>query len=149
MKRILFVLLFFLSLTFFAQADSTSEFSKANFLYRDGKYEEAIKTYESILASGVESGPIYYNLANSYFKQKQIGKAVLNYERAHRLIPRDHDLLDNEKFVLSIGERLWPIGSLWQKHIRFYTINEMTIILAIILLAIAGIHLLGLYRNWP
>jgi tetratricopeptide (TPR) repeat protein len=47
------------------------------------------------LASGHESGPLYFNLGNAYFKTADVGRAVLQYERALRLIPRDPDLHAN------------------------------------------------------
>ncbi|TET21145.1 MAG: tetratricopeptide repeat protein [Candidatus Cloacimonadota bacterium] len=67
--------------------------------YRDRKYDEAIQTYERILENGFTNGYVLYNLGNSHFKKDEIGKAILFYERAHRLIPRDQELNDNLNFV--------------------------------------------------
>jgi tetratricopeptide (TPR) repeat protein len=43
---------------------------------------------------------LYYNLGNSYTKQGEIGKALLNYRRAERLMPRDGDMKFNLRYVL-------------------------------------------------
>ena len=42
---------------------------------------------------------VFYNLGNAYFREGKIGLAVLNYERARRLTPRDRDLLTNLEFA--------------------------------------------------
>lgn len=131
-----------------------SEFVKANQDYRDGKFADAIKGYESIIAGGLVSGPIYYNLANSYFKAGQPGKAFLNYERARRFLPRDHDLQANEKFVFNTLPNRAPQNmnvwdKIWEQHSRFYTLNEMIVIVMMIVLFLGSAHIVGLYLNWP
>ncbi len=73
-------------------------FQEANALYQDGKYSEAAKAYEAILKV-TPSPEVYYNLANAYFKDKKIGLAILNYERARNLTPRDRDILANLSYM--------------------------------------------------
>ena len=61
------------------------KFKTANQFYKEGKYLEAIKAYEEIVDDGgLESGAIYYNLGNSYFRLRNLGKTILNYE--HQII---------------------------------------------------------------
>jgi len=43
---------------------------------------------------------LYYNLANAYFLQVQLGKAILNYRRAAKL-GNDNDIQKNLTFALS------------------------------------------------
>ena len=59
-------------------------FFRANTLYTQGQYAKAIEAYEAVLQSGLVSGNLYFNLGNSYFKAGQVGRAILNYERARR-----------------------------------------------------------------
>lgn len=137
----------------FAVDISVPNFAKANSAYRDGKYDEAIAAYEAILTSGFESGAIYYNLANSYFKKQELGKAVLNYERAKRLLPRDPDVAANAQFAVSevksaVPEPLSAWEKLWEGHIKFYSVNEMALVLAILFLLFGAAHLVILYLNW-
>ena len=73
----------------------TGLFFRANALYSDEHYAEAAEVYEKVLATGVESGAVYYNLGNAYFKAGNIGRAVLAYERARRSSPGDPDLAAN------------------------------------------------------
>ena len=74
-------------------------FLTADKQYTDGKYDEAIQTYEKILENGFTNGYVLYNLGNSHFKKDEIGKAILFYERARRLIPRDQELNNNLNFA--------------------------------------------------
>jgi tetratricopeptide (TPR) repeat protein len=70
-------------------------FTKANQLYNEGKYEDAVDIYEAILNAEKESSYLYYNLGNAYFKQNALAPAILNYERAYRLNPSDEDINHN------------------------------------------------------
>jgi len=74
-------------------------FFKANQAYKDGAYEKAATAYEQLIRRGAVSGSIMYNLGNSYFRMNSPGKAILNYERAKRLMPRDPDLDFNLRYT--------------------------------------------------
>jgi tetratricopeptide (TPR) repeat protein len=63
--------------------------------YAKNDFKQAISLYEQILANEGESADIYYNLGNSYYKDQQIARAVLNYERALLLSPGDADIRFN------------------------------------------------------
>jgi tetratricopeptide (TPR) repeat protein len=67
----------------------------ANQNYEAGHYAEASAIYEAILESGLHHSSVYYNLGNAYFKQGELGRAILNYRRAQRLDPRDADIATN------------------------------------------------------
>lgn len=75
-------------------------FSDANQLYSDGNYAEAAKAYEEIIAEQPNS-EVYYNLGNAYFKQDELAKAILAYERCLRLDPRNKDAKYNLAFAQS------------------------------------------------
>ncbi|MEA3297510.1 MAG: tetratricopeptide repeat protein, partial [candidate division Zixibacteria bacterium] len=65
-----------------AQSD---EFTSANSFYKEKDYESAVGMYNRILAQGVESAALYYNLGNACFKSGDLGHAILYYSRAKRL----------------------------------------------------------------
>ena len=67
----------------------------AKALYEDGNYPEAIQIYEQIVASGVRDSRVLYNLGNAYALNGDIGRAILNYERASEITPRDRDIRHN------------------------------------------------------
>lgn len=75
--------------------------TEADKLYQENNFTGAIEKYESVLSSGLESAVIYYNLGNSYYKNKNIAKAVLNYERALLLSPGDEDIRYNLEMAKS------------------------------------------------
>jgi hypothetical protein len=97
------------------QADQKSYlFQKGNELYQKGKYAEAARAYEEILKMGYASPEVYYNLGNAYYKQHKIGLAVLNYNRALRLAPRDEDIRHNLDLVnLHVVDRIPAIPELF------------------------------------
>ena len=70
-------------------------FSRANELYLEGSFEEAILIYEQIVISGYHSAELYYNLGNAYYRSNKITPAILNYERASLLSPGDEDISFN------------------------------------------------------
>jgi tetratricopeptide (TPR) repeat protein len=83
-------------------SQARSLFYQGNTHYSEEKFQQAIVDYEKALSLGYESGPVYYNLGNAYFKQGKLGKAILNYLRAQRLMPRDADLKSNLDYVRSL-----------------------------------------------
>jgi tetratricopeptide (TPR) repeat protein len=74
-------------------------FQRAESLYQEERYLEAAEAYESVRELGIEDGVLYYNLGNAYFKAGQLGRAVLNYERARKLLPADEDVRANLAFA--------------------------------------------------
>jgi len=82
-----------------AQGAVDFHFQKGNALYLEEQYPEAIQEYEAVLHNGLESAELYYNLGNSYYKAGRLGKAILNYERALKLRPKD----DNIRFNLQLS----------------------------------------------
>src|SRR3990172_12167297 len=113
-------------------------FYKANTLYEEGKFDEAIVEYQKLLKDNVESGNLYYNLGNCYFKKGEPGRAILNYERAKRLIPQDSDLKSNYEYAGSLlKERPQEITKSWiekllDKSSRIVTIDWLTVFLSIL-----------------
>lgn len=67
----------------------------ADSLYEAGLYEAAANTYEDVIATQGTSADVYYNLGNAYYKQDNIARAILNYERALLLNQGDSDVRAN------------------------------------------------------
>ncbi|HSI85417.1 MAG: tetratricopeptide repeat protein [Candidatus Methylacidiphilales bacterium] len=70
-------------------------FTRANKLYAEQKYTEAIEGYEDILKQNGYSANVLFNLGNACLKDKQFGRAILNYERAIRVDPSDPEIHKN------------------------------------------------------
>ena len=89
-------------------------FEQANQLYQQEKFTEARQAYESLVRNGYASGEIYYNLGNAYYKSGDIARAILQYERAVKLIPGDEDLRHNLQLAnLMITDKIDPTPRLF------------------------------------
>lgn len=76
-------------------------FEAGNSFYAQGNFRAAAEEYEKIVQMPFASEVVYYNLGNAYFKDGQLGKAILYYEKAFKLSPRDRDIADNLSFATS------------------------------------------------
>ncbi|ULC59590.1 tetratricopeptide repeat protein [Flaviramulus sp. BrNp1-15] len=97
MKKLLYIFSLLLSLSGFAQNQSI--FEKANALYNQGKYAEAIDGYNAILDTGKHSSDLYFNLANAHYKLNNIAPSIFFYEKALKLAPNDADIKNNMAFA--------------------------------------------------
>jgi tetratricopeptide (TPR) repeat protein len=94
MKKLL-ILFLFISPIIFAQ----NAFEQGNAFYLKENYQEAIKSYESILNSGKESAEVYFNLGNCYYKLHQVAPSIYNYEKALLLKPNDEEIKTNLNYA--------------------------------------------------
>ncbi len=124
-----------------AETDSNSLFRAANDAYRNGQFEKAYEGYEKA-SHDLNISELYYNLGNAAFKMHKLGLAILNYERAKRLDPRNADILENLKYAESLVEyrvenkRNWY----WDKFLEtleFVRLNECMIFLSVIYFILA------------
>ncbi len=115
-------------------ASPVDSLKAANKAYAANEYEKAAEMYESILDSGYESAALYYNMGNAWFKNNNIPKAILNYERAKLLAPNNEDIQFNlelaNQFVIDKIEPLpQPFFVNWGKQlINIFSSNQWAII---------------------
>jgi tetratricopeptide (TPR) repeat protein len=108
MKKLILAIAVIVSLTGIVRAESEKPpdpgklFYAANALYEKRDYTKALEEYSKILELKVDSGYLYYNIGNCYFKLNKLGYAILFYEKARRLIPQDGDLKANLKYAQSL-----------------------------------------------
>lgn len=87
------------------KAEASEEFSAekswdaANKAYQEADYKRAETLYRAILEQGLHSAKLYYNLANTLFKQEKLGEAILYYNKALRLSPADEDVRHNLEYA--------------------------------------------------
>jgi len=109
-------------------------FDQANILYEKENYSTAIEKYEEIIKSGYESWELYFNLGNAYFKNKQLGKAILNYERAQLLSSKNEDIKFNLEIAnLSVIDKIvtppeFFVFKAISDFINYFNINVLSII---------------------
>lgn len=122
--------------------------------YRDRDFKESILLYEEIIAQGKTedkvSAQLYYNLGNAYFRNNQLGKAILSYERALLLNPGDGDIRHNLRFAQNrTVDRINTAGDLflanWFRGVRnVFSANQwgtISIVIFILFLACVGVYL--------
>lgn len=80
--------------------DPQALWDEANTAYLNGDYRGAIEAYGRIMEQGLFSAKLYYNIANAYFKEGSVAKAILFYNRALRLAPGSEDV----RYNLSVAE---------------------------------------------
>ncbi|HVZ94520.1 MAG TPA: hypothetical protein VG797_08420 [Phycisphaerales bacterium] len=60
---------------------------------------ESAGLYQQVIDSGVKNGLLYYNIGNAEMLLGDVGRAILNYRRAERLIGGDADLASNLSYA--------------------------------------------------
>ncbi len=97
MKKICTILsIILISFSGFSQNKNIEEqLKKANDLYAQNKFEDAVKQYEKIISENYASPELYFNTANTYYRLNEIGKAIYWYEKAKILSPNDKDIKYN------------------------------------------------------
>ena len=119
---------------------------EAEAAYRQNSFAESIKLYESEIGKNKqikkESPELYYNLGNAYFRDNQIAKAILNYERALLLDPGDSDIRHNLRFAKTrIEDKIDSADSFfinqWIRSIQnLFSANRWAIIGIVLFLAL-------------
>jgi tetratricopeptide (TPR) repeat protein len=91
-----FALLAVVMFSFTVQAaNAGSAFEQANAAFASSNDRAAITQYEAILTHDGWSAPVLFNLGNACYRAGQFGEAILNYERAQILAPRDASIAAN------------------------------------------------------
>ncbi len=120
--------------------------------YAAGDYAGAAGLYEQVIAAGYESSELYFNLGNAYFKLNQIPSALLYYEKAALLDPRDENIRYNLELANSrIIDKIEPLPELflrtWYRSARHLLSSDgwarLTILSFILFLAAAFLFLVS------
>lgn len=135
-KKIILILFFSCSFIFSQTPDELMK--EANKFYQDGNFELAVQTYQKILGQGFESGALYLNLGNSYFRSGKLGYAIYNYEKGLKLEPNDEDLAYNLKIANSrTFDKITQLPKLfivswWEGLVTFFSISGWSIVVVIV-----------------
>jgi tetratricopeptide (TPR) repeat protein len=136
----------------FAQADPEELWEQGNQAYTAGNYPEAIQLYDSISRQGYASARLFYNLGNAYYKENQIGRAILYYNRAQRLDPGNADIRHNLSIAgASVRDRIDVVPEFflktWSKRLMYTLGGDTWAVLSLVFfgfaLALVLLYLLG------
>src|ERR1051326_208675 len=136
----------FLGTTAFAQPDA--DFAKANEEFAQGHFKEAITGYEALISAGQWNPNLFYDLGNAYFRTKDFGRAILNYERALALDRHHPEARANLQIARDEARALELQPTKLERYLQFASINQFAIAAAVALwLGIFGIAALIFARR--
>ncbi|WP_337865012.1 tetratricopeptide repeat protein [Ignavibacterium sp.] len=147
-NKLFILFIMFFSITF-AKSSVDDLMKKANDLYVQGQFEDAIKIYNSLIGEGYEGTSLFYNLGNAYYRTGKIGYAILYYEKALKHSPDDEDVMHNLQLAqLNIVDKIEALPSffvfrIWETVLGFFS-SEGWLILSYILLLVV-LFALGFY----
>jgi tetratricopeptide (TPR) repeat protein len=121
--------------------DINHDFLEANRAYEAGEWNKAIRIYENMVADLGLSASLCYNLANSYARNGQTGKAVLEYERGLLLAPGDGDIRTNLERLRKDKGLAQEETSFLQKVGTLLGLNQWAMLAAILLMGLALFHI--------
>jgi tetratricopeptide (TPR) repeat protein len=128
-------------------------FQKGNQSYEEGKFDQAIEEYEEILNLGIKDFKVFYNLGNAHFRQKQLGKAILNYRRALDLRPRDEDAQANLSYIKLYTldkieeQKINPLSNMLHSFLELWSIDEFAVLTSLFYSLSMGFGILMLFRG--
>ncbi|MDR2771975.1 MAG: tetratricopeptide repeat protein [Elusimicrobiota bacterium] len=137
MKKFVFVFGFlFVAVNGYVADLDVSQIKNAQAVFDTGNYSQAIEIYETIISIDRIKNPyLYYNLSNAYFRNGELPKALLNLQRAKRLIPRNKDVRHNESYVEALLAQ--EQGYRFPKELFFttyFSLNEITVAASLFLM---------------
>ena len=117
-----------------------SLWNSANQAYSEGRWADAVADYEMISEIGLESASLYCNIGDAYFKDGNVPKAILYYERALKLDPSYSDARYNLELLNSgIQDRISPVPEFvlkaWSRDICYLMDSDAWAVCFVILLA--------------
>ncbi len=151
MKKLLIILVILPGLLM-AGSGPANLIAEADSAYNKGLFNEAAARYEKVIETGWESPALYYNLGNTYFKLNDLPSAILYYEKARVLAPRDKDIQFNLAIANSmIIDKIEAVPEIfyvkWWKQLKnsfnLHTWTIAGIVLFSLLVIVAGIFFLS------
>lgn len=110
--------------TSFASAQSNAQFVKANKEFAAGDFDSAARSYEELVRSGKDTPNLFYNLGNAYFRKKDFGRAILNYERTLALDPRHPEAQANLRIARDEARALELVPTKMERLFAVATPNQ-------------------------
>jgi tetratricopeptide (TPR) repeat protein len=114
-----------------AIAQPNAEFAKANQEYAQGNFKEAIASYEALVRADQWNANLFYDLGNAYFRTRDFGRAILNYERALALDRHHPEATANLQIARDESRALQLQPTRLERYLQFASINQYSIAAAI------------------
>ena len=131
MRGIVCILSLLLILPSLASAQATQQFAKANQEYAAGDFDAAARDYEELIRSGQDTPNLFYNLGNTYFRKKDFGRAILNYERTLTLDPRHPEAQANLRIARDEARALELVPTKMERLLAIATPTQYAVAAAV------------------
>ena len=132
-RRLAIFLCFALGLASATFAQTDTDFTKANQDFAQGHFKEAITSYEALVRAGQWNANLFYDLGNAYFRTRDFGRAILNYERALALDNHHPEATANLQIARDEGRALELQATKLERYLQFASINQYSIAAAVAL----------------
>ena len=121
-------------------ADADALIQQADAAYSKDNFAQAEALYLAAMKLGGSSSALFYNIGNTYYRQGNLAKAIVCYERALRLDPTNAEAKANLDFVNGkITDKQIDSGSymdsVWQGTVGLFKADTWAVI-ALVLFAI-------------
>ena len=107
---------------------SSDLFAGGNQAYANGKYDEAISHYKTVIDQKGYSAALFYNMANAYYRKKNVGQAILNYERALYIDPKNADIQANLRLARKDFGLVSGQVPTWKRVFNLLNLDRWTLI---------------------
>ncbi len=127
--------------------NAADSFAAAGKAYEAGRLPEARTRYERLLAVDEGGAAACYNLGNTWWRLNRRGQAVLWWERARRLAPRDEDIRFNLALARTAAQDDdLPVGDILD---RLLTPVQLWWLVTALAWAVGAASGAGLWRGLP
>jgi len=123
------IIALFVTTTVFAQSDAG--FAKANAEFAQGHFKEATAGYEALVSAGQWNPNLFYDLGNAYFRTKDFGRAILNYERALALDRHHPEARANLQIARDEARALELQTSRLERYLQLASANQYSVVAAV------------------
>ena len=135
-----------------ADAYVDSLFNAANAAYSEGLWAEAVESYSAIENLGLESSALYCNLGNAYYKEGDVARAMLYYERSLKLDPSYSDARYNKEVASElVQDRIEPVPEFilktWVRSLCYTLDSDTWAVMGIVFFALLAASLLMLFLS--
>ena len=116
--------------------------------YSDGDWQSALEQYRQIEQQGLVSDKLYYNIANAYYKNGELGESILYWEKALKLNPSNADAKFNLDIAReSVLDRIEVVPEFilvkWIRDLKYMLSSNAWAWVALSLMLLVAVALLG------
>jgi len=102
------------------------DFKKGNDAYRKGQWDRAAELYRLAAQGGMNNAELWYNAGCAEWKNNSKSRALLYFQRACRITPRDPDLRKNMEIVQEqLGDNSKHRERIFTSILTVFSLNEL------------------------